>query len=454
MAAGAPYTCKATLQSLPQLAKQYVMRLLCLTDGIGKDVVQSWVLDDYKRVHKASLRRLRKLQILVPHESEKGKLRLNPPFRENLQYALVHADKQPWRDNVNIKPLKPDKHPPSLQRIEQDMHSKWERVLYLLVGSDPAQTGVPDPPDSVIDFISQAGLMKRDKRGQLSITDLGYEFMLKDIHEQAWMFVLTLIKAYSNDPLARDELLAFLFQLSYTKVSLQPSSFHHPAQAIPEETHCNGDIIAGLLYQRKASSSRFYTTSVAVNLIFGAASKTPSRAMVQALNVQESGGRGFARMAVIVETNYQVIAYTSSDLHVAMLSLFVELKARVPNMVMGTITRESIRKALLTGIKARQILNFLQWHPHPVVASRVPIVPENIADQIILWERERDRVRYKDGVLLDLSTASRDQFEDVATHALEQGGTLWSDYDRKVIVLSPQEAEQIKGFAAALIGSC
>lgn len=43
--------------------------------------------------------------------------------------------------------------------------------------------------------------------------------MLKEIHVQAWIVVHALINGYGRTlPGCRDELLAFLFQLSYCKV--------------------------------------------------------------------------------------------------------------------------------------------------------------------------------------------------------------------------------------------
>lgn len=46
-----------------------------------------------------------------------------------------------------------------------------------------------------------------------------YEFMLKEAHVQAWMVVHALINGYGRtQPGCRDDLLAFLFQLSYCKV--------------------------------------------------------------------------------------------------------------------------------------------------------------------------------------------------------------------------------------------
>jgi hypothetical protein len=39
-------------------------------------------------------------------------------------------------------------------------------------------------------------MQRQSRDGKLRITDKGYEFMLRDIHVQAWMFVLALIRSY------------------------------------------------------------------------------------------------------------------------------------------------------------------------------------------------------------------------------------------------------------------
>ena len=58
---------------------------------------------------------------------------------------------------------------------------------------------------------------------------------------------------------------------------------------------------------------------------------------------------------IIVETNYKVYAYTSSELQIALLSLFVHLQYRLPNLAVGLVTRESVRSALINGITAEQV---------------------------------------------------------------------------------------------------
>jgi transcription initiation factor TFIIH subunit 4 len=78
---------------------------------------------------------------------------------------------------------------------------------------------------------------------------------------------------------------------------------------------------------------------------------------------------------IVLETNYRLYAYTGSlfpmytvvkknanaddadnPLQTAVLNLFVSLKYRFPNLVVGSITRDSVKKALANGITAQQVL--------------------------------------------------------------------------------------------------
>lgn len=72
----------------------------------------------------------------------------------------------------------------------------------------------------------------------------------------------------------------------------------------------------------------------------------------------------------------QVYAYTTSELQVAILRLFVRAECRLPNLFVGTLTRESVTQALDFGVQADQIISFMQQHAHPHVLHKVPIVPE------------------------------------------------------------------------------
>ena len=73
---------------------------------------------------------------------------------------------------------------------------------------------------------------------------------------------------------------------------------------------------------------------------------------------------------IIIETNYKMYAYTTSVLQEQVLRLFTEIDYKLPHMLIGVMTRKSIRRALTTGITATQIIDYLYMHAHPQV-SRV-----------------------------------------------------------------------------------
>lgn len=53
------WTCRAILQSLPQLAKQHVMRLLFVEGFVERVMLKSWVVKEHHRVHAAAMRKVR-----------------------------------------------------------------------------------------------------------------------------------------------------------------------------------------------------------------------------------------------------------------------------------------------------------------------------------------------------------------------------------------------------------
>jgi transcription initiation factor TFIIH subunit 4 len=71
-----------------------------------------------------------------------------------------------------------------------------------------------------------------------------------------------------------------------------------------------------------------------------------------------------------------VYAYTSSRVAVRVLEEFARLDCALPNLFVGTLTRDSVQRALARGVTADDIVGFLTAHAHPQVAHRVPPVPE------------------------------------------------------------------------------
>lgn len=110
----------------------------------------------------------------------------------------------------------------------------------------------------------------------------------------------------------------------------------------------------GFLYRRSKTSKRFYPTRLASSLSSSAFSQSDSTALPPSSSAdgsKASANKGF----IIVETNFRIYAYTSNVLQISVLGLFVQFKARFPNMVVGEITRAKMKGALEKGITADQV---------------------------------------------------------------------------------------------------
>ncbi|GMF31849.1 unnamed protein product [Phytophthora fragariaefolia] len=450
-----PWACQAIFQALPPLAQQFVMRLLASHAAVPRALLEQWVVPEpgdaqqmppqfhaalYKVRNVTSARAIWQPRFeaplgligcfCLPARRAQG---VRAPGRG---YALSNLGGSPWERGRLQLPKDPE-NTFAAADLERYARARWDSVLHYMVGS----TAVQEPPQSVVDILLRTRLLQAsgaDSRA-LHITDTGYEFMLKDIHVQMWIFMLEYIRTLDNTgTLKQEDILQFLFQISYC----QTGEYYAVADLTETQRLLLGDFIDfGLLFRKRPNSDRFYTTSLAVNLIFGGStgqkrshvSLTSSFAGVRAgLKSQVADPRQAptadhtAQLLVVVETNFKVYAYTTSTLHVAMLSVFVDIVARLPNLAIGFITRESLRSALIHGISAQQIYDFLMKHAHPKMRHNTPVIPENIADQIYLWERERNRVQFMEGILFD-GFNTKEDFESVREYAKDLKVLTWSD---------------------------
>lgn len=149
-------------------------------------------------------------------------------------------------------------------------------------------------------------------------------------------------------------------------------------------------------------------------------------------------GAGSKDGHVIVETNFRVYAYTESPLHIAILSLFMQPLVRLPNLCVGSITRDSVRAALVAGITAAQILAYLRLHAHPALAGEpAGAVPRAVAEQIALWAVERQRVTCNDGQLYELPTQA--MFDAALRVAQRANVVLYHNVDTRHLIVEPDQ---------------
>ncbi|KAL4218851.1 General transcription factor IIH subunit 4 [Mactra antiquata] len=215
------------------------------------------------------------------------------------------------------------------------------------------------------------------------ITPGGFQFLLMDTPSQIWFFMLQYLDMVDSRGLDLVECLSFLFQLSFSTLGKDYST---ESMSEGQQRFLQHLREFGLVYQRKRKEKRYYPTRLAINLASGLSSIT---------------------------SDYN---RKDSPLNIALLALFSEMLYRFPNMAVANLTRDSVRAALIRGITAEQIISFLRTRAHQEMAKEGPALPPTIIDQLRLWELERDRFKFNDGVLYS-QFLSQGDFEKLRDYA-------------------------------------
>ena len=433
-----PYTCLAVFRSLPDLEKQYVYRLLYCSGQASADgsdggcgggsspqggaiggstpieIVSSFIQERHASRHRAVLDILSRLRILMRGA---GVFTMHPGFRRHVQQALSSGIKGMLREESEhvVKPGKPEKSEksgstggfvegdgaadagrsggmPTQAAVDAYAWEQWERVLMFTIGEGAAESGNGAPArtnklgGSKLDLrriMLAAGVIREDVAAkETNITERGFQFLLSDTHTQVWVVLKEYIRHASTDRSREvfDALIEFMLRLGFQRRDTVGIEVQKTAQG---KEICADLCALGLLYP--ISGSRMVPTKLAVMISAPTASSL-------AATLEEDG-------FVIVETNYRVYAYTSSPLKQAILRLFVRTEVLLANLLVGSITRESVMSALDSGITSDQIIGYLTQHAHKRVLGRSPIVPTVVMDSIRLWQQELRRMEMEEAVL-------------------------------------------------------
>jgi transcription initiation factor TFIIH subunit 4 len=223
----------------------------------------------------------------------------------------------------------------------------------------------------------------------------------------------------------KGQVLQFLFELSFLEVGREYTTKH---LTVTQKAFLADLSEFGIIYQKSGDDSRFYPTIFATGLI--------DSENVMDWTIKDHGH-------IIIETNFRIYAYTASPLQISILDLFSELEYRTPNLVVGSLTRESLRFVYSKGVTSDQIIDYVYKHAHVQMKSKRPIIPETITDQLRLWEKEKKRIRFEDGILwADFPT--QEVFKSIEAEAIRQRLVLFTDSKGKVIVSHADSMEQMK----------
>ncbi|KAL6651633.1 hypothetical protein ACP70R_010558 [Stipagrostis hirtigluma subsp. patula] len=397
------FICEAVLRSLPPLAKKYALQMLYVSVPVAAAAMEEWVLDEYAAKHKVAIDRLLQLRVFVEVRDRRKEVsyKMNQKFQGNMQNYLVDGGSLPRA------PIPPSvtARLPTLPELEDYALEQWE---FQLIHDEniPARS-------------SEDGETPK-------LTENGFQFLLMETNAQLWYIMREYISSAEERGVDPSELISFLLELS----------FHTLGAAYSLNTLTDVQRIAikdlaelGLVkLQQGRKDSWFIPTKLATNLS-------------ASLSDSSSSKEGF----VVVETNFRMYAYSTSKLHCEILRLFSRIEYQLPNLIAGAITKESIYGAFENGITADQIISFLQQNAHPRVADKIPSVPENVTDQIRLWETDRNRVEMIPSHLYE-DFPSKDLFEQCCDHARDSGYLLWEDSKRMRLIVRGEFHPEMREF--------
>ena len=107
------------------------------------------------------------------------------------------------------------------------------------------------------------------------------------------------------------------------------------------------------------------------------------------------------------------------------------------------------------GISAQQIISFLSAHAHPVAAKNNPIIPENVADQLKLWQAEKKRFSCQDAVVIDLHDVADglylvSLYDKLVQYAQDMQVLVWSNPTLRELAVSPLGFPRLQAYAKSL----
>ncbi|XP_062016959.1 general transcription and DNA repair factor IIH subunit TFB2 [Rosa rugosa] len=398
------FICEAILRSLPPLAKKYVLQMLCVELPVNSKSMEEWVLPDGASKHRVAIDRLVQLRIFT-ETKKKGDVTytLNPIFQTNLKKLLVYGvvlPREPMPSSVTVRR-------PSSEELEAFALEQWECFLLQLINS--SQTERPSNISSSMMKTFQRGLVTQRDREAPRLTESGFQFLLMDTNAQLWYIIREYITSSEERGIDSADLISFLLELSF-HVTGEAYNINTLTE-VQKNTIKDFTDLGLVKLQQGRKESWFIPTKLATNLSVS-------------LTDTSSRKQGF----VVVETNFRLYAYSSSKLHCEILRLFARIEYQLPNLIVGAITKESLYGAFDNCITAEQIISFLQQNAHPRVAERIPSVPENVTDQIRLWETDLNRVEMTTAYYYD-EFPSRDLFDGAVDYARSYNGLLWEAPD-------------------------
>lgn len=427
-----PRACHGIYRALSPTARLYATRMVFADAPMKAQFVPDWARDEESSAvtHGMAVKELKQLRVWEEVASDDGDgscMVMHSKFQTHIQRLLMSGG---WEGSEECDPVDAtvdEDELPTVEYLSEFASQSWNGLLDLMVGTEKRIS------DNLVCVLVSTGLLDREGR----MTNKGFQFLLRDTFSQLWTLLLSFASSCESRGLPISDVLAFFFQLGYASIGKPYSTkFLSPGQ----QTLVRDLKEFGVVFYKQGQDC-FYATPLGRDL-------TASISFVRAAPVSELRKQRLPTHPgyIIVETNFRVYAYTSSPLQIKLLSLFTALQYRLPNLVVGKITRARVRESLENGISANQILDYLTTNAHPEAQKRVPPVPEAVCDQILLWETERNRIKMQECIILTYSNEER--FERDLKCAKEAEIVLWhseENDEQKLLIIEEGTRDVLQG---------
>ncbi|KAL2932030.1 General transcription and DNA repair factor IIH subunit TFB2 [Bienertia sinuspersici] len=437
-----PFICEAILRSLPPLAKKYVLQMLYIDAPVPAKSMEEWVLPDGLSKHRVAIDRLIQLRVLTETVDRKKETsyEMNQKFQLNLQKQLIYGGVLPRESMPSNSVMLP-----SLEELEMYALEQWEVCTF------PAASYQLQPSGKVnkLQFFNDEGFPTWpleskvfhfiiEKEGS-RLTEYGFQFLLMDTNAQLWYIVREYIANAEERGVDPASIISFLLELSFHEIGQAYNL--NTLNEVQQSTIKDLADLGLVKLQQGRKESWFLPTKLATTLSVCLSDTSTRR-------------QGY----VVVETNFRLYAYTTSKLHCEIMRLFARVEYQLPNLIVGAINKESLYNAFENGITADQarfffffffIILFLQQNAHPRVAEKTPTVPENVTDQIRLWESDLNRIEMSPAQLYDefpSKVNSKDLFEAACDYAREYGALLWEDSKKMQLVVKSELHNEMREY--------
>ncbi|CAE6406517.1 unnamed protein product [Rhizoctonia solani] len=337
------------LELLRQLDRQLVLNLLWCDAGVPLQGLMGWAKPDAITDMQTSVSDLKALSVLRVSASNPPSVMLTTAYRDALRVALRGGgDHRSF--GLPVPPRGPAQM--SVEQLDKKALEHWETILHYMVDTASSRER---PGGGALHLLVAGGWLEEGRGGGgHEITSTGFQFLLQSPRAQLWDILLQYLHMSDARRMDIAEVLSFLFMLSLMKLGQEYSCDN----LSPTQNAMMTDLKDyGIVYITHNANKSFFPTRLATTLTSSLPPLPPS--------ISSTGTDPSDRGFIILETNYRLYAYTDNPLQTSVLNLFVALRSRFPNLVVGHITRESVKRALAKGISAEQIISYLETHAHP-----------------------------------------------------------------------------------------